>query len=87
MSDESETNTWRQIGQNILKQQLEKVYQNGMAKNVIFFMGDGMSFATIAAARIYSGQLHGRYGEETELSFEHFPSVGIAKVLIFHDAH
>lgn len=46
-------------------------------------MGDGMSIATITAARIYQGQLKGQRGEEDQLSFEKFPYVGLSKVLLF----
>lgn len=44
------------------------------AKNVIMFLGDGMSFPTVAATRVYMG------GEEEELSFEKFPYTGFSKV-------
>jgi alkaline phosphatase len=44
------------------------------ARNVILFVGDGMSLPTVAAARIYEGQLRGRPGEENRLSFEEFPT-------------
>lgn len=50
------------------------------AKNIIFFLGDGLSIPTITAARIYSGQLRGFPGEETKLSFDKFPYIGLAKV-------
>lgn len=43
-------------------------------------MGDGMSVATISAGRIYSGQQMGFSGEESSLSFEEFPYVGLSKV-------
>lgn len=44
------------------------------AKNVILFLGDGMSIPTIAATRVYLG------GEEMSLSFEQFPYAGLSKV-------
>ena len=49
------------------------------AKNVIVFIGDGMGMSTITAARIYRGQLRGKSGEENQLSFEQFPTVGLSK--------
>jgi alkaline phosphatase len=52
----------------------------GKAKNVIMFLGDGMSVATLAATRAYIGQSEGKPGEEVELSFEKFPHTGISKV-------
>jgi alkaline phosphatase len=53
----------------------------GVAKNVILYLGDGMSIPTITAARILKGQLQGHTGEETKLSFEEFPIAGLSKVL------
>jgi alkaline phosphatase len=49
------------------------------ARNVILFVGDGMSLPTVAAARIYEGQLRGRPGEENRLSFEEFPHTAFSK--------
>lgn len=50
------------------------------AKNVIMFLGDGMSLTTVAAARILQGQLKGNTGEEDALSFEKFPYTGLSRV-------
>ncbi|MBP6533629.1 MAG: alkaline phosphatase [Arenimonas sp.] len=49
------------------------------AKNVILFVGDGMSLTTVAAARIYDGQLRKQPGEENQLSFEKFPYTAFSK--------
>ncbi|KAL7737064.1 hypothetical protein ACLKA6_005285 [Drosophila palustris] len=49
------------------------------AKNVIMFLGDGMSLTTVAAARILKGQLKGNTGEEDSLSFEQFPHTGLSR--------
>lgn len=49
------------------------------AKNVILFVGDGMSLTTVAAARIYEGQLRKQPGEENQLSFEKFPYTAFSK--------
>ena len=57
-----------------------------VAKNVIIFVGDGMSIPTLTASRIYKAQYQGRQegrhvnGEETLLTFEQFPNVGLSKV-------
>lgn len=51
-----------------------------VAKNLILFLGDGMSITTLAATRSYLGQKYGHYGEEIKLSFEVFPFTGLAKV-------
>ncbi len=49
------------------------------ARNVILFVGDGMSLTTVAAARILEGQRNGRPGEENMLSFERFPHTALAR--------
>ncbi len=49
------------------------------AKNIILFVGDGMSITTVAASRIYEGQLKGQSGEENLLSFETMPYSGFSK--------
>ena len=51
----------------------------GRAKNVIVFLGDGMSLTTVAAARILEGQRKGQPGEENLLSWEHFPNTGFSR--------
>lgn len=52
---------------------------SGRAKNVIVFLGDGMSLTTVAAARILAGQRAGGPGEEHLLSWEHFPATAFSK--------
>ena len=51
----------------------------GDARNVIVFVGDGMSLPTVAAARILAGQRAGRPGEETYLSWERFPATALVR--------
>ncbi|XP_021965791.2 alkaline phosphatase [Folsomia candida] len=79
-SVKSEDSTfWYNHAQNSLRSQKVNMIER-VAKNVIFFLGDGMSFATITAARIFKGQLEGSpFGEEAELNFEHFPHIGLSK--------
>ncbi len=49
------------------------------ARNIILFVGDGMSLPTVAAARILEGQRRGQPGEENWLSFEQFPATALSK--------
>lgn len=51
----------------------------GKARNVILFLGDGMSLTTIAAARILEGQRQGASGEEHRLAFEEFPYTALSR--------
>lgn len=59
-----------------------KPNKDKVAKNVILFLGDGMSLATVAATRSY-------IKDETEsLSFEKFTHFGLSKVIdIFFRTH
>ena len=70
---------WFDQGQAALKERLSQRPLELPAKNVILFLGDGMSLATVNAARIYEGQQRGETGEENLLSFERFPYSGLVK--------
>ncbi|MFK8028921.1 MAG: alkaline phosphatase [Gammaproteobacteria bacterium] len=50
------------------------------ARNVILFIGDGMSLDTVTAARILAGQQRGGTGEEHVLAFETLPQTALSKV-------
>lgn len=60
---------------NILK--LQK--NTNQAKNVILFVGDGMGFSTVTAARIMEGQMRGVDGESNVLAWEAFPYLAASK--------
>jgi alkaline phosphatase len=49
------------------------------ARNLIVFLGDGMSLATVAAARILEGQRAGEPGEEHRLAFEEFGYTALSR--------
>jgi alkaline phosphatase len=51
----------------------------GHARNVILFIGDGMSLPTVAAARIFDGQRKGGSGEENRLAWETWPATAFSK--------
>lgn len=70
---------WRIQAQQKLQEQLERTMNTNIAKNLILFVGDGMSLTTVTAARIYAGQKTGSTGEEGTLSFEKFPNIGLSK--------
>lgn len=71
---------WRTQAKTKLALKLKEQRNENVAKNVIMFLGDGMSVPTITATRILKGQLEGNTGEETVLSFEKFPYTGLSKV-------
>ncbi|ETN62062.1 alkaline phosphatase [Anopheles darlingi] len=64
---------WRDQAKATVEQLVKKKENTNRAKNVIMFLGDGMSIATVAMARVYAG------GEEKPLFFEEFPYIGMAK--------
>lgn len=82
-NDETSSSFWQSRAQLTLRNQLMKERNTNTAKNVIFFLGDGMSIPTLTAARIYLGQNHGGTGEESRLSFENFPYIGLSKVILY----
>ena len=49
------------------------------AKNIILFVGDGMSIPTITAARIYAGQQRGLDGESYTLAMDTLPYMALSK--------
>ena len=60
-------------------QAAERGAMQGRAKNVIIFIGDGMSLTTVAAARIFEGQRKGGSGEDNRLAWETFPATALSK--------
>lgn len=72
---------WFQEGrESVLFASRKEINNNpGAAKNIILFVGDGMSLTTVTASRIFAGQQAGQSGEEAMLSFEHFPWTGLSK--------
>lgn len=77
--EEMDPEFWRSLARDELSKRLGETYNYNKAKNVIFFLGDGMSLTTVTAARIRKGQLKGNTGEEDALSFEKFPHTGLSK--------
>ncbi|XP_069701873.1 alkaline phosphatase-like [Periplaneta americana] len=75
---------WIRSGQErldleIRRQQEAAADKDKIAKNVILFIGDGMGMSTITATRVYKNQKQGGSGEDSSLSFENFPYVGLSK--------
>ena len=79
---ENTINYWYQDAQAAIDEKIDQGFRSNArkARNVVMFLGDGMSVPTLAAARTLLGQRNGRTGEEAQLSFEAFPTAGLAKV-------
>ncbi|CAH1725914.1 unnamed protein product [Aphis gossypii] len=78
-AQESDSKYWIENGKRMLEKKAKLQLRTNTAKNVIIFLGDGMSLTTLTAARIYKGQLQNTTGESEHLSFEQFPFTGISK--------
>jgi alkaline phosphatase len=74
---------WLQLGQQLIDAEISKQKINKVAKNIVFFLGDGMSIPTVMAARIYKGQKDGKPGEETDMTFDKFPYIALSRVSSF----
>lgn len=70
---ELNSNYYLNMAKQFVNAQINRKFNKNRAKNVILFLGDGMSVATLATTRVYLG------GEEKTLSFEEFPDVGMVK--------
>ena len=78
---------WQNLGNEELEnaKDIFEHLNSNVAKNIILFIGDGMSLTTLTAARIYKSQYKGRKerkrvnGEESYLTFERFPHVALSK--------
>ncbi|XP_049810196.1 membrane-bound alkaline phosphatase-like [Schistocerca nitens] len=77
--DEKDAAHWHNQAQATLLDTLRQQRLTGHAKNVIMFLGDGMSIPTMTAARILLGQRSNTTGEQAQLSFEKFPYTGLSK--------
>lgn len=70
---------WRSQARRTLQSALDRKLNTNVAKNILFFLGDGMGITTYTGARILKGQLENQTGEETVMTMDTFPNVGLAK--------
>lgn len=73
---------WYNVGDKYLNKimQFDAEPKKNVAKNIIIFIGDGMSIGTLTSSRIFKGQRRRNFiGEEFNLAVENFPNVGLAK--------
>lgn len=79
----ADAETWFRLAQEGLRKRIDEPKIESKAKNLIMFIGDGMSVSTVTASRIFKGQLDGLpFGEEGSLHMDGFPFVGASKVKI-----
>lgn len=72
--DEYSSEYWHSLNSKLIDQTASSKPNTNRAKNVIFFLGDGMSLVTLTASRIFKGQQSQHSGEEGSLYFETFPN-------------
>ncbi|XP_005176705.2 membrane-bound alkaline phosphatase [Musca domestica] len=74
-TEEADTQFWVDKAQNILAHKLQTYNQlnTKRAKNIILFLGDGMSIHTVTATRDFMGD------SSMQVSFEKFPFTGLSK--------
>jgi len=66
-------------GRAQLAARLAMQQQQGQAKNLIIFIGDGMGVSTLTAARIWQGQMAGGDGESTQTAIDGMPYAAMIK--------
>lgn len=72
---------WMKYSQDRIEQTLKRKVNGNVAKNAIFFLGDGMGVATVTAGRIWKGQLQNKNGEEEITHMESLDHLALSKVL------
>ncbi|XP_073840351.1 alkaline phosphatase 10 [Musca autumnalis] len=74
-TEEAETQFWVDKAQDILAHKLQTYNQlnTNKAKNIIMFLGDGMSVHTVTATRDFMGD------SSMQVSFEKFPYTGLSR--------
>lgn len=79
--EEKNPEFWRSMAcEEVLRNVQNQQLNLNRAKNIILFLGDGMSITTITSARILKGQRNNQTGEEASLSFEKFPHTALSRV-------
>ncbi|XP_003746813.1 alkaline phosphatase, tissue-nonspecific isozyme [Galendromus occidentalis] len=71
---------WRDEALKDLKLKISRIPNEGKARNVVFFLGDGMGVASVAGGSILKAEQSGRtYSRNTKLQMERLPFSGLVK--------
>ena len=79
-SGDESADKWRTQAKNNINSILKKKQNRNIAKNIVFFLGDGMGITTVTAGRILKGQLKGKNGEEEITTMESLDNAALSKV-------
>lgn len=72
-ANEATQQYWTDMAKKIVDEHVKRTENTKKAKNIIFFLGDGMGIQTVTASRMLLGD------ENKKLSFEEFPWTGSVK--------
>jgi alkaline phosphatase len=78
-SADEDPKKWNDYAFNRIKDNLKKQMNFNLAKNILFFLGDGMGITTVTAGRIHKGQLKKQNGEEIVTEMENVEFTGLSK--------
>jgi len=76
---EEDSKHWMKVGIDELEEALRVEPNKRLAKNIVLVVGDGMSLTTSTATRVMKGQVNGRDGVSSKLSWDKFPHVAFSK--------
>ncbi|XP_045594862.2 alkaline phosphatase [Procambarus clarkii] len=79
LPQEKEASYWYELMEREVQEALQRPRNEGKAKNIILFLGDGMGVTVATAGRILKGQKEGVSGEEGYLVWERFPNIALLK--------
>ncbi|GIY35463.1 alkaline phosphatase, tissue-nonspecific isozyme [Caerostris extrusa] len=71
--------SFNEQAQSVLQKTLRRSENRNVARNIVLIVGDGMSLATVAAARVLKGPEGGQARQRGRDALRDFPNVGLAR--------
>ena len=71
---------WPELAQTTLNKRLARKLNTKKAKNVIYFIGDGMGISTLALARLHKSQFDEITMDKVHLAWDEWIDTGLVKV-------
>lgn len=81
-SEDIKPEKWMRYSKDLIEKTLKRKLNGNVAKNVIFFLGDGMGVSTVTTGRIWKGQLKNKSGEEEITHMEKLDHLALSKVIL-----
>ena len=79
-SEDMNPQKWMKYSKDRIDKILNRKVNGNVAKNVVFFLGDGMGVTTVTAGRIWKGQQKNKNGEEEVTNMESLDHLALSKV-------